>query len=46
MNERWLERLEMLLVRFSYLGMGADIPSQSINELWSIYLYLSRLAEG
>lgn len=46
MNERWLESLEMLLVRFSYLGIGADIQSHSINELWSIYLYLSRLAEG
>lgn len=46
MTETWLEQLEMLLARFSYLGIGSDIYSLSMIELWSIYLYLSRMANG
>jgi len=45
-NESWLERLDMLLVRFSHLGIGADVASLSLFELWSLYLYLSRLMDG
>ncbi len=46
MNNLWLERLEMLLARFSHLGIGADIPSLSMIELWAIYRYLSQLEEN
>lgn len=46
MNDLWLERLEMLLVRFSHLGIGADMASLSRIELWSIYLYLTRLEDS
>lgn len=45
-RESWLKRLEMLLIRFSHLGIGADVASLSLIELWSLYVYLSRLMEG
>lgn len=45
-RESWLEHLEMLLTRFSYLGIGADVATLSLIELWSLYVYLSRLLEG
>lgn len=45
-RESWLERLEMLLTRFSHLGIGADVASLSLIELWTLYVYLSRLMEG
>ncbi len=45
-SESWLERLEMLLVRFSHLGIGADVASLSLIELWALYCYLSRLGNG
>lgn len=42
----WLERLQCLSVRFSHLGIGGDIAALSIIEAWSLYLFLSRLADG
>ena len=45
-RESWMERLEMLLTRFSHLGIGADVASLSLIELWSLYVFLSRLMEG
>ena len=39
MNE-WLERLQMLIARFSYMGIDADIASLSLVEAWGLYLYL------
>lgn len=44
--DNWLERLQILAVRFSHLGVGADLATLSIIELWSLYLFLSRLADG
>jgi len=46
MTPDFLIRLQMLLTRFSHLGIGADIASMSIVELWGVYHYLRRLAEG
>ncbi len=46
MNDEWLQRLEMLLIRFSHLGVGADVASLSLIELWALYLHLSRLVDG
>jgi len=43
-NEAWLERLQMLCNRLSHLGMGVDLASLSIVELWGVYCFLSRLA--
>jgi hypothetical protein len=45
-NLDWLERLQCLSVRFSHLGIGADIAALSIVEAWGLYLFLSRLADG
>jgi hypothetical protein len=45
-NETWLERLQTLLERFSYLGVDADIAALSLIELWGLYCFLARLAEG
>lgn len=45
-RESWLERLEMLLARFSHLGIGADVASFSLIEFLSLYVYLSRLMES
>jgi hypothetical protein len=42
----WLDRLQCLSVRFSHLGIGADIAALSIVEAWGLYLFLSRLADG
>ncbi|HMV13513.1 MAG TPA: hypothetical protein PKD88_02485 [Nitrosomonas sp.] len=44
--DTWLEQLEMLLIRFSHLGIGADIDSMSLIELWAVYRYLLRLEDG
>lgn len=40
LNEPWLESLEILLNRFSYLGMEADVSSMNIVELWGLYVSL------
>ncbi|MBL0010754.1 MAG: hypothetical protein IPP22_06665 [Nitrosomonas sp.] len=45
-SELRLERLEMLLVRFSHLGIGADVVSLGLIELWSLYCYLSQLGNS
>lgn len=45
-NLDWLERLGMLLARFSNLGIGADIASLSLIEAWGLYRFLMRLADG
>lgn len=45
-NETWLECLQTLCERFSYLGIGADLAALSLIDLWGLYCYLSRLADG
>lgn len=45
-DETWLERLQTLSERFSYLGIGADMAALSLIELWGLYCYLSRLVDG
>jgi hypothetical protein len=46
MSSDWLEHLQTLCVRFSRLGIGADLATLSLVELWGLYCYLSRLVEG
>lgn len=46
MNNPWMADLQCLVVRFSHLGIGADIASLSVLEAWGLYCYLSRLAGG
>ncbi len=45
MTDQWLEQLQTLAARYNQLGIGADIASLSLIELWGLYLHLSRLAE-
>ena len=45
-DETRVERLQTLLNRFSHLGIGADLAALSVIELWGLYCYLSRLADG
>lgn len=45
-NIQWLERLQTLLARFSYLNLDADIALLSLIELYGVYCYLSRLARN
>jgi hypothetical protein len=44
-NESWLDRLQMLSIRFAHLGLCSDIGSLSVIEAWSLYRFLSRLAD-
>jgi len=45
-SNHWLNHLQMLIARFSHLGIGQDIASLSLIELWGVYCYLSRLADS
>lgn len=46
MKSDWLEHLQTLCERFSHLGIDADLAALSLIELWGLYCYLSRLADG
>ena len=43
-NNDWLARLQELAARLESLGMGADIASLSLIELWAAYRFLMRVA--
>lgn len=42
----WLERLQCLAARLPELGMGADLAALSAADLWGLYRFLSRMADG
>jgi len=42
----WLERLHWLIGRLPGTGLGPDLSALSTAELWGLYRYLSRLADG
>lgn len=44
MSAPWLQHLETLAIRFSCLGVTADLASMSMIELWAVYRFLRRLA--
>jgi hypothetical protein len=44
--DSWQDELNRLLVRFSGLGIGADIGAMCLIELWGIYCLLKRLSEA
>lgn len=46
MRAHWLDELNGLLDRFSGMGIGADIASMGLIELWGLYCFLRRLAES
>jgi hypothetical protein len=43
-GDAWQERLQSLCERFSHIGVGADLASLSLIELWGVYCFLCRLA--
>ncbi|MBE0547036.1 MAG: hypothetical protein IH627_05110 [Rubrivivax sp.] len=42
----WPERLQCLAARLPGLGLGADLTALTTAELWGLYRFLSRLADG
>ena len=42
----WLERFESLAARFPELYLGTDLAALSLAELWGLYGFLSRIADG
>lgn len=46
MTPAFIKELEMLTTRFSHLGIGADLASMSMVELWGLHCYLQRLTEA
>lgn len=44
-NGEWVQLLEMLCARFSSHGVGADLSALSLDDLWGLYRFLSRLSE-
>lgn len=45
-NEHWIEHLQMLVARFHYEGIDADIASLTLIDAWALYLHLNRLVES
>ena len=45
-NADWLERLHGLAYRFESLGVTHDLAAMSLCELWALYAFLQRIAEG
>ena len=46
MRPAWLDRLECLAARFPELCLGTDLAALSVAELWGLYRFLSRIANG
>jgi len=44
--QTWLQGLYCLLARFPEYGLGADIAALTLAELWGVYRFLARIAEG
>lgn len=42
----WLERLQWLAARFPEHGIGTDLAALSAADLWGLYRFLTRIAEG
>ena len=40
----WLNELETLSVRFSHLGVSADLALLTLAESWAVLQYLRRMA--
>ena len=46
MREQLMERAQALALRLSHLGIGADLACLSVAELWGVYRFMLRLANG
>jgi hypothetical protein len=45
-TKTWLERLECPSERLPELGIGGDLTSRSIADLWGLYRLMAQLADG
>lgn len=46
MPERLIERAQALAMRLPHMGVGPDLASMTLAELWSLCCYLQRLADA
>lgn len=44
--ECWLDELQCLALRHPETGVGCDLPSMSLCELWGAYLFLRSVEEA
>lgn len=44
--EHWIVQLQMLVARFQYIGIDAEIASLTLIDALALYLYLNRLLES
>jgi len=44
--EGWLDRLQYLVARFPQAGAGQDLAGMAMADLWGLYCFLQRMAEG
>lgn len=42
----WLDRLQCLAARFPEYGIGADLAGLAMVDLWGLYQFMNRLADG
>lgn len=43
---RLLDRTQELAARLSHLGVGPDLATLSLADLWGVYRFLCRMANG
>jgi len=46
MHKALLERAQALAVRLPWLGAGPDLAALPLADLWGVYRFLRRMAEG
>lgn len=44
--EHWIDRLQALAARFPQYAIGQDLAGLAVADLWGVYRYLQRIAEG
>jgi len=44
--EGWLAQLQSLAARFPQTGVGQDLAGMAMADLWGLYRFLLRMAEG
>ena len=45
-SNTWFEDFELLVYRYSHLGISADLASLSLVEMYGLFLFLRRLHEN
>jgi hypothetical protein len=46
MGEALIDRLQALAARLGHLGVQHDLASLALGDLWGLYRYLQRMANG